>query len=315
MGPAPQVLNGRYRLDSLIGRGSFAQVFACTDLWLQRPVAVKLLNPDRSVFGEAEDFLSRFMHEARLIARLDHPHILAVYDYGQVDSSAYLIMPLVEGGTLHDRLRGHQQLRLEDTSAYLWQAAGAIDYAHRRNLVHCDIKLQNLLVRAEDDHLFLADFGIATLLSGTGGAAAARVRGTLHYMAPEQLQGTVSHATDIYALGCVLFELLSGHPPLHRAIRTGDSGAPDRGRAAAARAGPAPLSSGRPGGHRARAGEAAGGVPHRHRAGGSLQRGARRARAAGGRVRPGGQRSGIIPPAPDDHPGRAQPDRRARAGA
>jgi predicted ATPase len=213
MGAAPRVLNGRYRLDSLVGRGSFAQVFAGTDLWLQRPVAVKLLNPSRSIFGQTEDFLSRFMEEARLIARLDHPHILAVYDYGQVDDSAYLIMPLVEGGTLRDQLRDQPQMPPEDASAYLWQAAGAIDYAHRRNLVHCDIKPQNLLVRAEDRHLFLADFGIATLLSEIGAATTDRVRGTLQYMAPEQLRGRVGHATDIYALGCVLFELLSGHPP------------------------------------------------------------------------------------------------------
>jgi serine/threonine protein kinase len=203
------VLNGRYRLDRLIGRGGFAQVFLATDLALQRQVAVKVLHAELTG-DQAHDFLARFTREARAVAALDHPHILSIHDYGQAAGTVYLVMPYVRGGTLHDLLR---RVSPADAGRYVRQVAAALDYAHRRQIVHRDIKPQNMLIRAEDQHLLLADFGIAKALTGTDAQSRTGVMGTLAYMAPEQFEGIVSPATDIYALGCVLFQLLTGEVP------------------------------------------------------------------------------------------------------
>ncbi len=204
------LLNGRYRLGKRIGQGGFAQVFLATDELLKRRVAVKVLN---SELTEDESFLGRFEREAQSIAGLEHPNILGVYDYGQAEDTAYLVMPFVEGGTLHDLLRRERRLSLPVINNYLQQAAQALDYAARRNIVHRDIKPQNILLRQEDDHLFLADFGIAKVISSASSQSRTGIIGTLSYMAPEQLGGNVGRTTDIYALGCVLFQMLTGQLP------------------------------------------------------------------------------------------------------
>ncbi|MDP9375599.1 MAG: serine/threonine protein kinase, partial [Chloroflexota bacterium] len=209
------VLDGRYRLERLLGRGGFAQVFQATHLLLQRPVAVKLLRPDLASQEDERSFLEDFAREARTVAALNHDHILSVTDYGEVEGTAYLVMPLVTGGTIHDRIRREGRLSLQQAGAYLRQVAAALDYAHGRQppLVHRDIKPQNMLLRAEDDRLLLADFGIAKVLGTASTHSSTRVMGTLVYMAPEQFHGQVLPATDIYALGCTLFEMLTGEPP------------------------------------------------------------------------------------------------------
>src|SRR5438552_14847770 len=204
------ILNGRYRLDRQIGQGGFARVFLSTDLRLRRLVAIKVLNPE---LNEDEDLLARFEREAQSIADLDHPNILGVHDYGEADGAVYLVMPYIAGGALHDKLRAEKRLAPRQAGAYLRQIAGALDYAHQRGIVHRDIKPQNMLLRAEDDRLLLADFGIAKVLSATSGQSQTGVMGTLAYMAPEQLNGHVSRATDVYALGCVLFQMLTGQVP------------------------------------------------------------------------------------------------------
>src|SRR4051812_27883660 len=204
------VLNTRYRLEKKIGQGGFAQVYLAMDQLLKRRVAVKVLN---SELVADENFLGRFEREAQSIAALEHPNILSVYDYGQAEDTAYLVTPYVEGGTLFDKLRREKKFTLEQASQYLTQVAAALDYAHRRFIVHRDIKPQNMLLRAEDDRLLLGDFGIAKVLSSSSAQSRTGVMGTISYMAPEQLEGNVGVGTDIYALGCVLFQMLTGELP------------------------------------------------------------------------------------------------------
>ncbi len=206
------LVNNRFRLDRLLGRGGFAQVFLATDQVLGRQVAIKVLAP---TLGDHEnfDFLGRFQQEARAVATLDHPNILGVYDYGEMDGTVYLVMPFIDGGSLHDRVIGGRPLSLAEIANYIDQAAAGLDYAHRRGIVHRDIKPQNLLIRTEDNRLLIADFGVAKVLQGGGAQTQTAAIGTVSYMAPEQFAGQVSPAIDIYALGCVLFQLLTGRVP------------------------------------------------------------------------------------------------------
>jgi eukaryotic-like serine/threonine-protein kinase len=207
------VLNRRYRLDRLVGAGGFARVYLATDLTLGRRVAVKVLQPQQAAALDPAEFLARFAQEARAVAALDHPNILGVHDFGEVGDTAFLVMPFVEGGTLAERLRVGGPLPPASAVGYLRQIAAALDHAHARGLIHRDLKPPNFLLRADDDRLLLADFGIAKALSSASAVALTGLIGTPAYMAPEQFRGQVSRATDIYALGCVLFELLAGTPP------------------------------------------------------------------------------------------------------
>jgi eukaryotic-like serine/threonine-protein kinase len=220
-----RILNDRYRLDRIAGRGGFASVYLSTDLLLRRYVAVKVLNPELVALDQqgTEHFLARFAREAQAVAALDHPNILAVYDYGQVPGdahtppTAYLVMPYIAGGSLYQRLRQSPGGRLPapDAARYLSQLAAALDYAHDQGIIHRDVKPQNVLLRGGDDErLVLTDFGIAKLLgSASSEQSYGGIAGTLGYMAPEQLGGEASQASDIYALGCLLFQLLTGQLP------------------------------------------------------------------------------------------------------
>ncbi len=205
------VLNNRYHLEKRVGVGGFAQVFLATDQVLKRQVAVKVLN---SSLVEEEGFLTRFQEEAQRVASLNHPNILTVHDYGLTeDEIVYLVMTYIDGGTIHDKLRKEKKLSLIQADQYLQQVAAAIDYAHRRNIIHRDIKPQNMLLQSEDDRLVLADFGLAKVLNSNSAQHSTGILGTLSYMSPEQLRGMVGKPTDIYALGCVLFQILVGQPP------------------------------------------------------------------------------------------------------
>ncbi len=206
------VLNGRYQLAREVGAGGFARVYLTRDLLLQRRVALKVLHPQLADDVGVRDFRVRFDREAQTVAALDYPNILPVYDYGEADGLVYLVMPYVDGGTLFDRLRDQRTLPLPTVAAWIAQAAAALDHAHRAGLVHRDVKPHNMLLRAADDRL-LADFGIAKVLGNTDDQSRTGVIGTLAYMAPEQFQGRVAPATDSYALGCVLFQLLTGAVP------------------------------------------------------------------------------------------------------
>src|SRR5664279_2665449 len=201
---------GRYRLDALLGRGGMAEVFRATDTKLARTVAVKVILATHAVEGH---FLERFLREARMVASLEHPNILPVYDFGEESGVPFLVMPYLPGGSLRDRLKAGP-VPLAVASSWIVQLSDALDAAHAAGVLHRDVKPANVLL-GKDDRLFLADFGIAKLLeSQTGLTATGVVVGTPIYMAPEQAQGhPASPATDRYALAVVAFEILAGRPP------------------------------------------------------------------------------------------------------
>ena len=214
LAPLREALQGRYAFERELGRGGMATVYLAQDLRHDRPVALKVLHPELAVsLGD-----DRFQREIKLAARLQHPHILTVYDSGESQGRYWFTMPYVEGESLRDRLRRERQLPLEDALRIVQQAAQALQYAHDHGVVHRDIKPENLLL-TRDGNTLVADFGIARALSS--GAAESRLTetglavGTPAYMSPEQAAGDrgVDARTDMYSLGAVLYEMLAGEPP------------------------------------------------------------------------------------------------------
>lgn len=205
-----QVLGGKYQIIELLGRGGMATVYKGYQEEIDRYVAIKVLPPHP---GQDTEFVERFRLEARTIARLQHPHILPVYDYGVHEGIIYLAIAYVEGGSLSDRIDSGP-LPLATAAAYLREVASALDYAHRQNIIHRDIKPDNILINSEG-YTLLADFGIAKLVGGDAKlTATGGLIGTPAYMAPEQAQGgDIGPAADIYSLGVVAFEMLTGRQP------------------------------------------------------------------------------------------------------
>ena len=202
---------GRYRLERLLGGGGMAGVYLGRDMELDRPVAVKLLAEN---LAQDEAFRERFLREARLAARLSHPNVVAVYDAGETEHARpYIVMEQVEGRTLADVLRERGRLPHGEAVALALQACNGLAHAHQAGLVHRDVKPQNLLLR-NDGRLKVADFGIARAADETALTEIGTVLGTAAYLSPEQAAGEeVTAAADVYGLGAVLYELLTGRPP------------------------------------------------------------------------------------------------------
>jgi len=201
-----------YRVESLLGRGGMGVVYRAWDVSLERPVALKLIAPEQA---ENDRFRARFLKEPRLAASLDHANVVPIYQAGEHDGQLYLAMRFVEGHDLGSVLHRDERLRPERSLAILAQIASALDAAHRRGLVHRDVKPANVLLD-EQDHAYLTDFGITKQLGGAS-TDTGRVVGTLDYLAPEQIRGEgVDGRTDCYALTCVLYECLAGVPPFRR---------------------------------------------------------------------------------------------------
>ena len=203
-------LVGRYDIQKELGRGGMASVYLAHDLQHDRPVALKVILPELAAVTGNE----RFQREIRLAARLQHPHILSVYDSGESAGQLWYTMPFVEGESLRDRLTRETQLPVEEAVRIVREAALALDYAHRHGVVHRDIKPENILLT--DGQALVADFGIARALDAEGSLTGTGLAvGTPAYMSPEQATGekNLDGRSDIYALGCVLYELLAGEPP------------------------------------------------------------------------------------------------------
>jgi eukaryotic-like serine/threonine-protein kinase len=203
-------LNGRYTLDCQLGEGGMAVVFLANDLRHDRQVALKVLKPEIS----AEVGADRFLREIKLAAKLTHPHILPVYDSGEADGLLFYVMPNMEGNSLRDRLDRERQLPLEIALRIAREVASALDYAHRQNVLHRDVKPENILFN--ESNVMLADFGIGKALSGGKSITQTGMFvGTPSYMSPEQAAGetNLDGRSDLYSLGCVLYEMLAGEPP------------------------------------------------------------------------------------------------------
>jgi eukaryotic-like serine/threonine-protein kinase len=202
----------RYQVEGRLGHGGMATVLLAHDRKLDREVAIKLLADNLA--GD-EDVRVRFTREARLAAKLDHPNVVRVFDVGEEDDRPYIVMELVAGGTLADRLeRRRRALPLSEALPLLRQMGDGLGHAHAKRLVHRDVKPQNLLLRSADGCLKIADFGIARAAEETRLTRTGRVIGTDRYMAPEQLSdGRISPATDVYACGVVAYEMLPKRRP------------------------------------------------------------------------------------------------------
>jgi eukaryotic-like serine/threonine-protein kinase len=206
-------LADRYRLERELGQGGMATVYLADDLKHDRKVAIKVLRPELAAVIGAERFLS----EIRTTAHLQHPHILPLHDSGEAGGFLFYVMPLVEGESLRDRLKREKQLPVADALRIATEIASALDYAHRRNVIHRDIKPENILLH--DGRALVADFGIALAASKAGSGArmteTGMSLGTPNYMSPEQAMGErdITARSDVYALGCVTYEMLVGEPP------------------------------------------------------------------------------------------------------
>ena len=205
-------LADRYRLERELGHGGMATVYLAQDLKHDRAVALKVLKPELAHALGPE----RFLREIQVTAQLDHPHILPLLDSGDAGGFLYYVMPYVQGETLRTRLMREKQLPLDDALQIAAEVADALNYAHGQGIVHRDIKPENLLLAGR--HVRVADFGIARAVTAAGGdslTATGVAIGTPAYMSPEQAGGSkdVDGRSDLYSLGCVLYEMLAGHPP------------------------------------------------------------------------------------------------------
>ena len=206
------ILADRYTIERVLGRGGMAVVHLAEERKHQRKVAIKILREDIGVSVGAE----RFLREIGIAARLSHPHIVPLIDSGQSEGLLYYVSPFVPGGSLRERLEREQRLTIDEAVRIATEVGTGLDYAHRNGFVHRDVKPENVLFA--DDHPLLADFGIAHIASVDGVEPITKggiALGTPEYMSPEQAagDGEVGIATDIYALGCVVYEMLAGHPP------------------------------------------------------------------------------------------------------
>ena len=204
-------LSDRYRVTRELGAGGMATVYLAHDLKHDRDVAIKVLHPDLA----ASLGRDRFLREIQLAARLSHPHILPLYDSGDADGALFYVMPNVDGQSLRDRLDDERQLPVDEAVRIAMEVAGALDHAHRHGVIHRDVKPEDIML--QDGHALVADFGIGKAVDEAGADTLTQLGmsvGTPAYMSPEQAAGDeVDGRSDIYSLGCVLYEMIVGEQP------------------------------------------------------------------------------------------------------
>jgi serine/threonine-protein kinase len=212
------VLSGRYRLESKLGSGGMSTVYLASDETLERQVAVKVLHAEIS---DQPDQIERFRREATAVAKLSHPNVVSVIDAGQDAGHPYIVFEYIDGETLKQRIERLGRLPLDEAAAYAIEVGRGLAAAHRRKLVHRDVKPQNVLIDP-DGRARVTDFGIARSLETKGLTATGRVLGTTDYVAPEQAMGQeIDARSDIYSLGVLLYEMLTGEVPFHAETQVG----------------------------------------------------------------------------------------------
>lgn len=213
--PGPLGRLGPYEIRSVLAEGGMGTVFHARDTRLDRELAIKMIHPH---LAASPEYVARFEQEARAVAALDHPNILSIYDVGELQGRPYLVMPLVRGGTLQDRLDAGERFSAEDCRRLGAQIADALAHAHEHQLLHRDLKPSNLLFDEETDRVFLADFGLVQALDQ---GPEALLVGTPEYMSPEQARGEkLSASSDLYSLGAVLYAMRHGASPFRHTPRT-----------------------------------------------------------------------------------------------
>lgn len=203
-------LNGRYKILDLIGGGGMANVYLARDIILDRDVAVKVLRPD---FSDDEEFIRRFHREAQAATSLNHPNIVSIYDVGEEGNILYIVMEYIDGTTLKQYIQKNGPLSNEESVNIMIQLTSALAHAHENHIVHRDIKPQNILID-ENGVVKITDFGIAVALTSTTITQTNSFLGSVHYLSPEQARGGMAtKKSDIYSLGIVMFELITGRLP------------------------------------------------------------------------------------------------------
>ncbi|MGG4266326.1 Stk1 family PASTA domain-containing Ser/Thr kinase [Peribacillus simplex] len=203
-------INGRYKLIEMVGGGGMANVYLARDMILDRDVALKILRMD---FNNDEEFIKRFNREAQSATSLAHPNIVSIYDVGEEDSIYYIVMEYVDGFTLKQYIQKYYPIPVDEALDIMKQITAAISHAHHNGIIHRDIKPQNILIDKEGT-VKITDFGIALALSATNITQTNAVLGSVHYLSPEQARGGMANKkSDIYSLGIVMFELLTGRLP------------------------------------------------------------------------------------------------------
>jgi len=203
-----------YRIESLLGRGGMSVVYIAEQIRLGRKVALKLLSSD---LGFDTHFRERFVRESQMAATIDHPNIIPIYDAGESEAGLYIAMRYVPGPDLKTTLKNEERLSVGRTIFIIEQVASALDAAHARGLIHRDVKPANVLIEEGTDHAFLTDFGVAKQTTAPGLTSVGAFLGTYDYAAPEQIERRdIDSRADVYALGCLVYECLTGAPPYDR---------------------------------------------------------------------------------------------------
>ena len=205
-----KLLNERYKIKKQIGSGGMALVYEAQDILLDRKVAIKMLRPE---FVSDEDFINKFRHEAKAVARITHPNVVSIYDIVESEDSLYLVMEYIEGKDLKSLIQERGKLTIVEALDIVNQVTAGVEVAHDNNIIHCDIKPHNILL-TENNQIKVTDFGIARAVSTSTMTITDTIMGSAHYFSPEQAQGKeINTYSDIYSIGVVLYEMISGEVP------------------------------------------------------------------------------------------------------